>query len=312
MPKIALIGTFIRDRIIPLEGPEVQCLGGLYHSLAYTSLLAGSEFQIIPVARIGKDYFPKVKEVLSEFYNIDLSNIIVEQRENTAVTLRYRTPTTRDEITSPPMQSLQANELRGVLDADGILVNLISGDDVTLEALQWLSEKSEGIIYLDFHSRALGIDALGRRFYRKPVNWQAWLKACDFVQMNEGEAACLCGKNELSVFREFLREMLNSPKLKGMFITLGESGVLAGMKNEKGQQEIQYIFAHSCDVMIRDIIGCGDAFGAAFFTHYLTKRNFWQATEFANRVAARNATFMGSITKEHFETHIKPYAIIEE
>jgi sugar/nucleoside kinase (ribokinase family) len=130
--------------------------------------------------------------------------------------------------------------------------------------------------------------------------------------MNEGEAACLCGKSEWTTLKNFIRELLHDFDLDGVFITLGQNGVLAGTKAEKGQFVFKQIPAMAKDIVVRDIIGCGDAFGAAFFTHFLTKRNFWQATGFANQVAARNATFMGSITKEHFETHIKPYAIIEK
>jgi sugar/nucleoside kinase (ribokinase family) len=55
-----------------------------------------------------------------------------------------------------------------------------------------------------------------------------------------------------------------------------------------------------------DIIGCGDAFGAAFLTHFMRMQNFSTATHFANKVAGLNCTFMGSLTPEIFQKEIKP------
>ncbi|MFQ5630734.1 MAG: carbohydrate kinase family protein [bacterium] len=311
MQKIALIGTFIRDRIIPLSGPEVQCVGGLYHSLAFASLLAGEKAQIMPIARVGHDYFPTIQQSLAGFDNIDLSHIVLDRQKNTAVTLRYKTLTSRDEITTAPMRPLEKSELHGLRHVHGILVNMITGVDISFDALQWLSEQSPAMLYLDFHSLALGIDAQGKRYYRKPKNWQAWLQVVDFVQMNEDEAACLCGKKGIKTFIQFLKELLDETNLSGAFVTLGENGALAGTKNMHGNTEIKHISAMADNIVIRDIIGCGDAYGAGFFIHYLAKQDFWQAAEFANRVAARNATYMGSITKELFERDIKPYENIE-
>ena len=47
-----------------------------------------------------------------------------------------------------------------------------------------------------------------------------------------------------------------------------------------------------------DIIGCGDAFGAGFLTHFLEHGDHVAAARFANVVAALNTTFIGSLTPE--------------
>jgi sugar/nucleoside kinase (ribokinase family) len=56
-----------------------------------------------------------------------------------------------------------------------------------------------------------------------------------------------------------------------------------------------------------DIIGCGDAFGAAFVAHFLRTKNFSAATRFANKVAGLNCTFMGSLTPEIYRQFVKPH-----
>ena len=43
-----------------------------------------------------------------------------------------------------------------------------------------------------------------------------------------------------------------------------------------------------------DATGCGDVFGAAYCAKYLTTHNVLQAAEFANTVAACNASIAGS------------------
>lgn len=312
MKKIALLGTFIRDRIVPLTGPEVQCLGGLYHSVAFTSLLGDADFRIMPFARVGQDFFEIVQETLRPFANIDLSHLIIDSQKNTAVKLIYKTPTSRDEVTSALMAPLQPHELQACTQADGIVVNLITGGDVSLESVQWLSQNCDAPIYLDFHSLALGFDESGMRYYRRPSGWQDWLRAVDFVQMNEGEAACLSGTNNFEDWLHFLHTCLDEFNLSGMHVTVGEHGVLSGTRGMDGRHLVKHVPGLSNGIVVRDIIGCGDAFGASFLVHYLTNNDYWAAVAFANQIAAHNTTFMGSITREIYSEHIQPYATFEK
>jgi sugar/nucleoside kinase (ribokinase family) len=205
------------------------------------------------------------------------------------------------------MPPITAAEIAAVAECDAVLVNLISGDDVTLEALAGLRKsRPSPLIYLDLHSLALGIDATGRRYYRAIPDWREWLAACHILQMNEREAATLAGCQDQFTREELLSfgKDLAGELVTACHITLGGAGSLLFYRQGGG---VRYEHCQPYEVpQVADIIGCGDAFGAAFLAHFLRAENFSAATHFANRVAGLNCTFMGSLTPEIFQTVIKP------
>ncbi|MDZ7267172.1 MAG: carbohydrate kinase family protein [candidate division KSB1 bacterium] len=305
--RIAAIGTFIRDTIITLAQQEVPSIGGLYHTCAFLASLARPSTVILPCCRIGTDFYDEVVAALTRFgpqVSFDLVQRVPQP--NTRVTLVYRSAETRDESTSPPMPALGHDELTAVKNCDAALVNLITGRDVELPALQWLKAQSpRPLIYLDVHSLALGIAPGGGRFYRAIPQAAGWLQAADILQMNEKEAATLLGREgeqaDLTAFSE--RVVAQGPTI--CHITLGSRGSLLCYR-ERGT--IQRVFiAPEVRAKAVDIIGCGDAFGAAFLHHYLEHGDVLAAARFANRVAALNTTFWGSLTPELFRSHVQPY-----
>lgn len=312
MKTLGLLGTFIRDRILPLKGPPVECVGGLYHSLAYAAFLAGDRMRIVPVARVGSDFWPQIEKTIAQLPCVDSAQLLIAERENTAVTLCYLRPTEREEITTEPMPPLQPEEVSGLECAGAILINMITGEDVALDTVRWLAEKTRALLYFDFHTLALGIDAKGRRYYRQPLNWQAWFDHVHIAQMNEGEAHCLSGARGIPQLSAFMRELLQRPALQGVLITLGEQGVLAGWQHQDGTVQIRHLAPAIARSEVIDVIGCGDAFGAAFVTAFLDHGDFWRAATFANLIAGRNATFLGSVTREHFEEKVRSYATGEK
>jgi sugar/nucleoside kinase (ribokinase family) len=312
MPKrIGVIGTFIRDTIVTLDGCEVESIGGLYHALAYLANLVDSETLVQPLCHVGEDFYITVRNALAQFGAPILFDLIHEVPQlNTQVKLIYRTTETRDEITSTPMLPITAAEIAALADCEAVLVNLITGVDVALEALLALRHASHPpLIYLDLHSLALGIDAAGKRYYRKIPHRQDWLAACDILQMNEREAVTLAGLREPFSRRdlvEFGKQLVGDSRfVEACHITLGSEGSLLFYRNRKR------IYHEHCQPLpisqVVDIIGCGDAFGAAFLTHFLMTKNLPAATHFANKIAGLNCTFMGSLTPEAYRLFVQPY-----
>lgn len=307
--KIGVIGTFIRDTIITLDQREVQSIGGLYHVCAYLASLAETDFIIKPFCHIGEDFREAVEIALARFgpqVQFDLMRSMPVP--NTKVTLIYLSAETRDEITSPPMPPIRREEIIAAAGLEAVLVNMISGDDVELAALQQLkAHLPASLIFLDVHSMALGIDAEGRRYYRTVIDWQDWVNACDILQVNEREAATLMGREgaasdaDLQIFGKRLVEQ--GPHI--CHITLGSRGSLVCYRRS-GVVFHEYV-PPMRELRALDIIGCGDAFGAAFLLHYLRHEDVPAATGFANRVAGLNTTFVGSLTPELFRSHVKPY-----
>ncbi len=311
MPRrIGVIGTFIRDTIITLDGRTVESIGGLYHSTAYLSHLADADTEIQPLCHVGNDFYETIQKTLTQFNKKIIFNSLHRvQQTNTQVKLTYLTPETREEITSATMPPIIAAETAALAGCDAVLVNLICGDDITLAALKTLRKPTPSpLIYLDLHSLALGIDETGRRFYRDIPDWPEWVDGCDILQLNEREAATLAGSsgNEHVTYDELVnlgRELI-ARRLRGCHITLGSAGSLLFCRMDENVHH-EHVPPANIPAVI-DIIGCGDAFGAAFLTQFLRTNNFSAATHFANRIAGLNGTFMGSLTPEIFERLIKP------
>ena len=309
-PEIGVVGTFIRDRIITLEGRSVDSIGGLYHSVAYLCFLAGNDFRIVPLARVGQDFWPELQSAFSELPGLDAQHLIVAPQENTRVKLIYKSATERDEVTTEPMPPLGICEVKGLAAVKGILVNMISGEDLQLSALQWLARETAASLYFDLHTLALGRDAAGRRFYRMPPDWQDWIACGDFLQLNRDEARLLAGLpagSGVEAFHDFLESLLRLGP-QGVLLTLGREGVVAAFRDRSQVTKIRKLAPKSVSGRPVDVIGCGDAFGAAFLAHYLRRGDFFEAAQFATTIATLNTTFLGSLTREQFEENIKHYA----
>lgn len=292
--KVGVIGTFNRDIIHPWKGAGAETVGGLYFSVLYLANLLESTDEIVPVAFVGEDFYQTVVDELSEYQNINLNGIQRVAEKNTQVTLTYTGPGEREEIISKAMPPLGREELRILENADVVILNLITGVDVDLEDMKEFRAANDALIYMDFHSHALGIDDRGKRFYRKPDDWEQWVNLADVLQMNEMEARTLAGYPDTesceSLMKFGKRLLQYTPSIchitladKGSFLFFIKEDTVVVKRNEG------ITLATSVDA-----IGCGDAFAAAYLVNYFKTRDEMKATLFANKIAAMNCTFVGS------------------
>jgi adenosine kinase len=304
--KIGIVGTFIRDTIVPLSGPPVESIGGLYHTSAYLAHLLGNGHFVRPVCNLGDDFYDTVSSALGSFANFELSFIKRVPMANTQVRLIYRGPETRDEITSEPMPAVVADDLAPLADCDAVLINLITGRDIELSAVRALRERSRALVYLDLHSLALGIDANGKRYYREVPAWRQWVDSVDALQVNEREAATLAGHDELTLpeIETFARRVIDDG-LRICNVTLASRGSLLAYRDSGTVRTVHCQPQKLSEVV--DIIGCGDAFGAAFVADYLATQDAEHAAHYANHIAGLNCTFMGSLTSQRFSQFIEPH-----
>ncbi len=292
--KIAVIGTFVRDRIKPWRGDEVQSIGGMFFTLSYLANLVDSATEIAAIAFIGDDLKHEVTSKLAVYPNLRLDGLMELPRLNTQVRLTYTSHDQREETTTEPMPALGYSELQMALQADIIMVNLITGQDLDVTALAKLKKNATALVYVDFHSHALGISSDGRRFYRRPADWKSWVAAADILQMNEPEARTLAGISgtaSLEQLTEFGLQMLEAgPSV--CHLTLAERGSLLFYSIAGKPLVVQVAAPFAPQVL--DMVGCGDAFQAAYVAKYLEGKSVVEATRFANRAAALNCTFVGS------------------
>lgn len=291
--KIGIVGTFIRDRILPWQGQPANSIGGIFFTTSYLANLADPNTEIYPVSFTGADLFDELCETLSVYPNVKLDGIQRLERDNTRVELNFVSLQEREETTTRPMPPLELENLKVLFDADAVIFNLITGVDVSLQAIEAFRKHSKAFVHLDLHTRCLAIDEKGRRFYKKPDDWPEWFKNADSVQVNEKEAATIAELPEpirkMDLIR-FGRRLAGMPAL--FQITLGERGALLFRQKQQKPQVVQIPPVHAEPVV--DVVGCGDAYEAAFVLDYMKSGDAVRAAKKASVVAALNCTFVGS------------------
>ncbi len=168
---------------------------------------------------------------------------------------------------------------------DGLLINMITGFDISLEQLQFIRKNYNGLIYFDVHTLSRGVGQNMTREFRPIEQIDLWLSNINILQ---------CNQNELNTIIPTGREKYRIEKifeygLKLIIITKGKKGAIVYFKNGN---EIKSITAKGEKVEMKNKIGCGDIFGAVFFYSYITTRdiNFslWRANKAGALAASRN------------------------
>ena len=289
---ITVLGHMCLDVIHQANGKETRSYGGIFFSVATLASLLSKSDVIIPVLGIGKaDYEPFV-ERLAVYPNVDTSGMYKLNGPTNQVHLKYSDERERLECSRSISEPISWKKIHQHLVTDMVLVNMISGFDITLETLDALRievRENHVPIYMDLHSLTLGIDGDCNRFHRPLENWRRWLFWLHAVQMNEEEAAVVTPER----FGEetFAKQVL-ALNTKALFITRGAKGFTAFVDEHKQTQRIDE--QATGDGRAVDTTGCGDVFAAAYCAHYLRSKNIRASASYANKVAGLNAQIAGS------------------
>lgn len=290
--KLLVIGHYCMDVIHPPDGGEIPGHGGIYYTVAGLATLLGSEDTVIPVFGVNKSEYTALMESLSRFPNIDTSGIFKMDEPTNQVHLYYQNGATRTECSKFIAPPIPYQKIRRHLAVDGVLVNMISGSDIELDTLDHVRMAIRGHkipMHFDYHSLTLGVKESFERFRRPLPDWRRWVFMTDIVQLNEEEIGGLTIEN------------LTEPQTVGHLLTLGVKGVLVtrGAKGATLFHNEKKIVARNDIAGIpvdrpRDATGCGDIFGAAFFSHYVRSGDMLASATYANNIAARKAQLVGS------------------
>jgi hypothetical protein len=221
---------------------------------------------------------------------------------NNRVRIEYSSDELRSEVLRGGVPPWTWIGLRPLLrDLDALYINLISGFELDLETLQLIRRHFPGPIYLDLHSLLLGIQPDGTRFPQAIADPAAWFTCADLVQVNEQEMS-LMAPDPMALAATAMREGVQS-----LIVTLGKRGVVyvlspgfdrlgdLGREEEHrtGAVRTALVPAEHVDAP-GDPTGCGDVFGATYFSRLLTGDTFAVALRAAIRAASRNVTFRGA------------------
>ncbi len=167
---------------------------------------------------------------------------------------------------------------------DGILINMISGYDISLEQLRQLRKNYDGLIYFDVHTLSRGVDKNLNRIFRKIKNFNEWGECIDIIQTNESELLTLSEqKDESSIVDE-----LFSFGIKQVIVTRAEKGATVFL-NEKNS--LKRVHKDALQTNVVNKVGCGDVFGAVYFHNYIKNKNVLLALEQANLFAGVATTY---------------------
>ncbi len=290
--KVLVVGHFCNDVIHPTDGPAAESYGGIYYAVATLSALLNHNDTIIPVFGVNKNDHQQIVEHLGKLSNVDPSGIYKFEGSTNAIHI-YQSPggeaveCSRDIAAPIPYEKIRRH-----LAVDGILVNMISGSDITLETLDHIrmAVRSHEIpIHFDYHNLATGVNERHERFARPLPEWRRWAFMIDTVQLNEDELRSLT-PNPLpddEIAGHFL-----TLSVKGLLVTRGERGVSV-YTNEHKQVRRTDISGIAVEPVV-DAMGSGDVFGAAFLASYLKSTDLQAAANVATRVAAARLKFRGS------------------
>ena len=287
--NIVVIGTINRDTIIFSDGKRIESFGGILYNILSLSYLGRETVRIYPVCNLGYDVYDQVMSRLKGSHNVELAGIQKVDRKNNHALLSVNKENEREEILTNRVPPLGYAQIKPFVKADVILVNFISGSDLSLKTLKRIRKETDALVFMDVHSLTLGVQKSGKRFLHAPRSWREWVRQTDMVQMNLPELNELAKTNLKSdqEVREFGKYILNLGP-RAALVTLAEEGALMICDNKvqrsKGSKVQRF----------KDATGCGDVFSAGFLVSYLITKDLAKSVNFANRVAAAKCRVSGT------------------
>ena len=281
--KLMIIGHLSMDVFHTPDGVEREEAGGILRGLGALSALAGRGDGFTPVAGVSRKELPAMRERLEAMQGVQTDGLYVHETPVHRVHYYYRNEHDHVACTHDLAPPIPFAKIKPHLDVHGILINMISGADITLDTLDEIrmAVRHEGTpVHLDLHSLTLGVNERHERFRRPLPDWRRWAFMIDTIQMNEEEVAGLTveGMEEERAVGHIL--MLG---VKGVLITRGARGVRVYLNEQK--KVIRTDLAVPSVDPAGSPVGRGDKFGAAFLYHYVKNHNVLAAAESAQASA---------------------------
>lgn len=319
--KVGVLGTFVWDVIYGRDtrvGP-VEEWGGITYALGAIDASLPAAWTIVPIVKVGSDLADEARAYLRTLRRLDPGAApIVVPYANNRVELRYQSAERRSELLRGGIPGWSWIGLKPLLRGlDALYVNFISGVELDLETLQLVRQHFRGPIYCDLHSLLLATQPGGARAPRPLANVAAWCRCVDFVQVNEDEMALLA-PDPLA-----LAATAVAAGVRCLCVTLGSRGVVYVATSDFETLDVAARFdpllapgsgaalgpVRTARVSAApvpaggppggDPTGCGDVWGATYFSRLLAGDKFADAMHAAVVAAARNVGHRGATGLAH-------------
>lgn len=272
--KILIIGHSVLDHIHQ-PGDEKIAPGGIFYSTMGLKSFSSPDDEISLLTYLDKDngkYFSFLYEKLNGIYIKYVDKIPV-------VHLKHFENEERCEWYENITINLDIKILQNLNDLSGILINMITGFDITVNDLAEIREKYKGLIYLDIHTLSRGMGENNQRIFRVIPEVKDWLSNVDVVQVNESELLTL---DESKVESEIVNKVFGYG-IKVLIVTSAEEGGRVYYKENDEVMVHKYTAEKTRSI---NKIGCGDIFGSVFFYTYINSLDVTEAVNLAKAAAA--------------------------
>jgi hypothetical protein len=323
--RLGVIGSFVWDVIHGRDaraGP-VEEWGGISYSLAGLDAALSEEWEIVPIIKVGADLAERARAFLRSLRRMAPDAELVEVPvPNNRVELRYHTEDRRSEFLSGGVPGWNWLGLKPLLDlarVDALYVNLLSGWELDLLTAQLLRQHFRGPIYCDLHMLVMAVQPDGLRTPRPLPNVAEWCGCFDLLQVNEDEmmmmapdpmalsaTALAAGVSCLTVTLAkrgavyfaapgFDRITDLPPRFGLATAPRGGTGSLGPVRTALIPGE------HArTEPGGGDPTGCGDVWGATYFSRLIAGERLEYAIRAAHRAAARNVEHRGATGLANF------------
>ena len=312
--KLGVIGEPCIDYIHRGSTAKNKQLGGILYSIVSLAVISGKDDEVYPVMNLGGDEFDFVTAFLSKFGNIKHDFINKCGYKTRIVNLYYNNPPQdtlnsesdakktydREESSTAPALPVEYNFISKALPLlDGLLINMVSGIDISAETLKEIRKNFSGNIHMDLHNVVMNTHEDGNRIQGPVKDWEVWCSNCDTLQMNESEIAIMHAEkmNEY----ETAEKILSHIGVKSLVITRGKFGVTLYQRVGKTSAGEQYFELDKIDLPaiernnFKDSTGCGDVFASSFFYKNMVHKlsDFHSSLNYANKMASLNSVLNG-------------------
>jgi hypothetical protein len=314
--RVGVIGTFVWDMIHGRDARAVPVeeWGGITYTLSGLDAALPDDWEIVPIMKIGNDLAPRAREFLRTLKRIAPDAALVEVPYPChRVELRYLDDERRTEVLTGGIPGWSWLGLKPLIDEarlDALYINFLSGWELDLETAQLLRQHFRGPIHCDLHMKVMAVQPDGLRTPRAIPNVAEWCACFDFLQMNEDELATIA-PDAMSLAATAI-----AAGVSGLFVTLGKRGAVyvaapgfdticdlpprtglstspRGGTGTHGAVRTALVPAENVNTQ-GDPTGCGDVWGATYFSRMVAGDKLADAMKAAGLAAARNVGHRGA------------------
>lgn len=306
--RVGVIGTFVWDVIHgrdPRDAP-VEEWGGITYALQAFEAALPNDWEMVPILKVGTDLADSARQFVAGLERASPGAAPIEvPHPNNRVTIHYQSAERRCEHLSGGVPSWSWLGLKPLLsDLDALYINLISGFELDLETAQLIRQHFRGPIYCDLHSLLLALQPNGLRTPQPLTNPAAWCRCFDLIQVNEEEMTMMA-TDAMGLAAIAMANGVNT-----LTVTLGSRGIVyfaapgfdrlsdlrrGGFGDAPGAVRTALVPAkrpkHGGP---GDPTGCGDVWGATYFSRLLAGDKLDAALDRALDAAARNVDHRGA------------------